>query len=144
MMTIDLRNNKYHQKTVILNRSKSIYIRYLFAHFIYTGAILPIGDEEAEDVKVTAKVLENIKKRRDNRGTTIVDVDDCGTAFRFCIALLSITQGDWLLTGSKKLLSRPFLPLVTSLKKSGASIMLVDHGILIKGKTIQAEQMEID
>lgn len=130
--------------SISLNRSKSLYIRYLIACFLQHDLLLPVAEEEAEDVKITARALSVIKENREKREETVVDIGDCGAAYRFLTALLSITPGNWLLTGSKRVLQRPLLPLVDSLRNIGTEITIDDGGIVIKGKSLTANQMSID
>jgi len=65
----------------------------------------------------------------------VVDVADCGAAYRFLMPVLAATPGRWLLTGTPRLLQRPILPLVEVLRGIGAEIERVGDGWLIRGKT---------
>ena len=51
-----------------------------------------------------------------------VDVRDCGAAYRFLMAVLAVTSGSWILTGTPRLLQRPIEELVRALRSIGAAI----------------------
>lgn len=51
-----------------------------------------------------------------------IDVGPAGTAMRFLTAFLAVTPGEWLLTGSKRMLERPVKLLVDALRELGADI----------------------
>ena len=68
----------------------------------------------------------------------VVDVEDCGAAYRFLMPLLAATPGRWLLTGTPRLLQRPILPLVNVLRGIGADIKRVEDGWLILGKQFRS------
>jgi 3-phosphoshikimate 1-carboxyvinyltransferase len=68
----------------------------------------------------------------------VVDVADCGAAYRFLMPVLAATPGMWLLTGTPRLLQRPILPLVEVLRGIGAEIERVGDGWLIRGKTFSS------
>lgn len=51
-----------------------------------------------------------------------VDVGAAGTAMRFSTAFFAATEGEHLLTGSKRMLQRPIHPLVDALRSLGADI----------------------
>ncbi|UKJ06647.1 3-phosphoshikimate 1-carboxyvinyltransferase [Solitalea lacus] len=53
---------------------------------------------------------------------TEINVGPAGTAMRFLTAFLSVTPGEWLLTGTHRMLERPIKLLVDALKELGADI----------------------
>ena len=129
---------------ICLNSSKSLLIRQLFARFVYCGELLPVRSDDSEDVRVMHRCLAVV---RDSAGPSCpvrVDAGDCGAAFRFLMALLATTEGEWLLTGTPRLLQRPVTPLVTALRTAGAAIAPAPDGWHISGKPLHAETLTVD
>ncbi len=85
------------------------------------------------------KAIETAKKKSLSSITSI-NVEDCGAAFRFLLPVLAASPGEWLLTGTKRLLQRPILPLVHFLSENGAAITLLDKGLHITGKEIHIKK----
>ncbi len=79
---------------IVLPDCKSIVIRQLIAHFVATGSVLPIGDNECTDVLVTHRALQDVMKRE-----PVIDVRDCGAACRLLLALRAVQDGTGKLTG---------------------------------------------
>ena len=81
-------------------------------------------------------------------GWHIIDIADCGTAARFMTTFLACYNGDWLLTGTKRMKQRPIAPLVNALRRLGADIQYVENkGCLplrIKGKFISGGKCSVD
>ncbi|MBR3577982.1 MAG: hypothetical protein IKN98_04290 [Bacteroidales bacterium] len=136
--------------TLLLNSSKSILIRQLVVEALY-GEVLPMPNaDDSEDVWVVFHALNIIKQNInkslqniDNNFITI-DVKDCGAGYRFMMAVAAVTPGRWLLTGTKRLLERPILPLVNALKSAGADIEPCAEGWKIRGKKLHARALTID
>jgi len=120
---------------ITLPRSKSIVIRCLIINYLKDGTLLPVFEEDPNDIKVVYNALETIDKQKKRKAAeeTVIDVQDCGTAYRFLMALLAVTPGKWLLTGTSRLLERPILPLVHFLNAKGACIEKMKIGWRIKG-----------
>ena len=124
---------------IILPNCKSIVIRQLVAHYVATGDVLPVGDDECSDVLVTRQALLDIQQRK-----PVIDVRDCGAACRFLLALLAVQDGTWKLTGMPRLLKRPVDGLLQTLTGLGANIAAQDDGWLIQGRPLQAETLRVD
>lgn len=132
-------------REIALPTSKSILIRKLFVNYLYFNEIDSIGTDIPEDVNIVFKNICFIKEKQCNKvSVNKIDVGECGAAYRFFMALLSITEGDWLLTGTERLLQRPIRPLVDALKSVGADICESNQGWLIHGKNLQTEKIRID
>lgn len=133
-------------KEITLPRSKSLVIRYMILEFLYSDHIMDYRDDDAEDVKTVYNALQTIQKSGGSKTAPIlVDIKDCGAAFRFLMATLSITEGNWMLTGTERLLQRPIEPLVFALRRIGASIEYTEQGWHIIGELgITATSMVID
>ena len=71
----------------------------------------------SNDTRILDLALKSIEDK-----ASIIDVADCGTAFRFLTALLSITPGEWILSGSERMRLRPVGIMVDALKQLGATI----------------------
>ena len=143
-MTIDLRTCSEWDVKIELNRSKSLYIRYLIYYYLQHGEVLPVPEGESHDIHIVARSLQMVKEAACHDKPIIIDVEDCGAAYRFLLALLSVTEGEWRLTGSPRLLQRPIAPLINALQGIGAEILQTDRGIIILGKTLSAKEVTID
>lgn len=78
----------------------------------------------------------------------VIDIADCGTAARFLTTYLACHEGDWLLTGTKRMCQRPMAPLVDALRLLGAAIQYTENqGCLplrIKGKPVSGGKTAAD
>lgn len=150
-MFLSFSKNTTKKIDIQLPLSKSLLIRYLICNYLYHDTILQIDSNETNDVKIVHRSLLTLKRIKENTNqseqsniSTIIDIEDCGAAYRFMLAILSITKGKWLLTGSEKLLKRPIDPLINSLKNMGAHIQKNPNGIAIEGVEMSAKQVRID
>ena len=133
-----------------LNISKSILIRQLVLEALYEDHLSQPQADDSEDVWVVFHAL-NIFKQNINKSLQNIDnnfitinVKDCGAGYRFMMAVAAVTPGRWLLTGTKRLLERPILPLVNALKSAGADIEPCAEGWKIRGKELHARALTID
>lgn len=129
---------------ITLPNSKSIRIRQLIDRFVKSGEVLEISELDSADVRVTAEALRKIADNTEDKKIVTIDVADCGAAYRFLTALLAVTPGQWLLTGTKRLLQRPIAPLLDTLHTIGAEIFLKEDGLHIEGKLLRAATASID
>ena len=129
---------------ISLPRSKSIVIRCLIVNYLKNGTLLPIYDNDPNDIKVVYNALKTISERPKTLVACVINVEDCGAAYRFLMAVLATTHGKWLLTGTPRLLERPILPLVNFLNNNGANIQKTDLGWLIEGAKLQIEDCDIE
>ena len=113
-------------KNVQLPVSKSLYIRKLIYDFLYNDGIGAIPSDSPEDVRVLHQCLTIISKAKfcsaESAMPQRIDVRDCGAAYRFLMAVLAVTPGQWLLTGTPRLMQRPIDELVQVLCEMGAEI----------------------
>ena len=119
--------------------NKSLRIREMVSEFVFRGTLLPVSDTDCHDVLVmhrALRIIAGVSQTGLTGNSTVIDVEDCGAAYRFLMPLLALTPGNWLLTGTPRLLQRPISPLVDVLRGIGADIEKVEHGWLIKGKTL--------
>jgi len=95
---------------------------------------------ESEDTVVLKKALSS--------SSTEINIGHAGTAMRFLTAYLSISEGDFFLTGSDRMKERPIGKLVEALQHLGADIQYAGKEgfppLRIKGKKWQGNAIEID
>ena len=79
---------------------------------------------------------------------TTIDVDDCGTAFRFLTVYLATKEGEFILTGSQQMKQRPIEQLVDALYQLGAEIHYLEKKgfppLKISGKLLRGGRVDID
>ena len=129
--------------------NKSLRIRELMWSWVRKRVVLPISTNDCRDICITHRALETIsdfvetchgeslQSGKTSVHPVMVDVEDCGAAYRFLMPVLTATPGAWLLTGTERLLQRPILPLVDVLRSIGAEIERVVDGWLIHGKSFR-------
>lgn len=103
--------------TIRLPGSKSIANRLLMLRHLYGPTTTLHNLPDGDDTAVLIKALHAMNQKRFH-----IDAGHAGTAFRFLTALCAVTPGDWLLSGSERMLQRPIAPLVNALKQLGADI----------------------
>lgn len=133
--------------SIALPNCKSILIRQLIHRFVSDGAVLPMLAGESTDVQVTWSALNAIAKNQPKNSDfhcESVNIEDCGAAFRFLMALLSVTPGRWFLTGTEHLQQRPIQELLDVLVNIGAKICPAQNGWLIEGQSLKAEELTIN
>ena len=131
--------------------NKSLRIREMISEFVFRGALPPVSDKDCHDVDIVHRGLRTIfaghvetqnfaslQTGEPSDCPVVVDVEDCGAAYRFLMPLLAFTHGQWLLTGTQRLLQRPILPLVDVLRGIGADIDRVEDGWLILGNCFRS------
>lgn len=126
--------------------SKSIFIRKLLIHYLYFDEILLLPDNVSHDVQIVADNLERVRQSKflADEKPVLLDVEDCGAAYRFLLPLLCVTPGQWCLTGTPRLQMRPLWPLAKTLQMAGAEIKRKEAGWLIQGRSLLAEKLILD
>ena len=135
--------------------NKSLRIREMISEFVFRGALPPVSDKDCHDVDIVHRGLRTIfaghvetqnfaslQTGEPSDCPVVVDVEDCGAAYRFLMPLLAFTHGQWQLTGTPRLLQRPILPLVDVLRGIGADINRVEDGWLILGKCFRSVETQ--
>ncbi len=110
--------------------------------FVLSGEVLEISQNECNDVVVTHRALQTVAQH--SGVGALIDVGDCGAAYRFMMALLSVTPGRWRLTGTPRLLQRPMEELASVLTAAGAALYRDTAGWHIEGRALTAETLTID
>ncbi|MBL7919740.1 MAG: 3-phosphoshikimate 1-carboxyvinyltransferase [Bacteroidia bacterium] len=130
--------------TVQLSGSKSISNRLLILKQVLGLNTRLENISTSEDTQHLQKALQQII----NRTATSIDIGHAGTDMRFLTAYLSITEGNWTLTGSDRMKQRPIGELVNALRLLGADISYLEKEnfppLKINGKKLKGGKIEID
>lgn len=124
--------------------NKSIKIRQLIVEFVKNGTIGQLTENDCNDVIVVHNGLLKLKSAINSDSITIINIEDCGLAYRCFVALSAVLNCSILITGTEHLLKRPIEPLVESLISIGAIIRKTERGWLIQGKKLSANEISID
>jgi len=116
----------------------------MIINYLKNGTLLPVFDDDPNDIKVVHNALKVLDSGKKISEEGVIDVQDCGAAYRFLMPLLTVTKGKWLLTGTERLLQRPIMPLVSFLKAKGACIEKTEKGWQVEGRNLQIDNFEID
>ena len=83
-----------------------------------------------------------------NSQLSTLNLNASGTALRFLTAFCAVSEGEFVLTGSKRLCERPIKPLVDALCRMGAKIEYVDKEgfapLRIKGGNLKGGKVSLD
>jgi len=146
-ITIQKTNSKLEGE-IFLPASKSISNRALIIHYLSGKKLRLHNLSQADDTQLMIVLLKIIEENKGCCQPTTIDCQDAGTTLRFITALLTITPGKWLITGSDRMKERPIGILVESLKKLGANIEYQGKNgfppLLIEGKKLNGRELEID
>lgn len=111
---------KYVKGKVILPSSKSLSNRVLVINALSGNrGMLPENVSDCDDTRVMIKWLGG--------NDETVDVGAAGTAMRFSTALLAVSEGYRVITGSERMKQRPIALLVDALRGLGAEIEYVGN-----------------
>jgi 3-phosphoshikimate 1-carboxyvinyltransferase len=137
-------NNQPVKAAIQLTGSKSISNRLLILNEVLNLHLKLQNLSMAKDTQDLILALEQIKA---NKNQTI-DIGHAGTDMRFLTALLSIKEGEWILTGSERMKERPIAELVNALRQIGGSISYLENEgfppLKITGKKLSGGKIEID
>ncbi|MCO5262863.1 MAG: 3-phosphoshikimate 1-carboxyvinyltransferase [Lentimicrobium sp.] len=130
--------------SVKLPLSKSMANRLMVIRFLAGGG----SDGEFPDCDDTRIMHTLIRQLITLSDSDEFNAGDAGTVFRFMAAVMAVTPGTRLLTGSSRMLQRPAGPLVDALVKLGASIDYTgNHGfppLKISGGRLNGGSVTID
>ena len=119
-MQIKIFAPKYVKGKVILPSSKSLSNRVLVINALSGNrGMLPENVSDCDDTRVMIKWLDGCDET--------VDVGAAGTAMRFSTALLAVSEGYRVITGSERMKQRPIDLLVDALRELGAEIEYVGN-----------------
>lgn len=127
-----------------LSGSKSISNRLLILEQVLGLTTRLENISTSEDTQHLQQALHQIT----NKTATTIDIGHAGTDMRFLTAYLSITEGEWTLTGSDRMKQRPIGELVNALRLLGAEISYLEKEnfppLKINGKKLKGGKIEID
>lgn len=103
--------------TIALPASKSISNRALILNGLSLNASTLENLSDCDDTQVMIEAFRS--------GGSLIDVKAAGTSMRFLTALLAITPGEWIITGTERMQERPINILVEALVSLGARISYI-------------------
>lgn len=131
-----------------LPASKSISNRALIINHLIEGQLQLQNLSGADDTQLMIKLLETISNTKSSKFPTTLNCENAGTVLRFLTALLAITPGNWIITGSERMKERPIGILVDTLVELGAEINYLGKAgfppLEVKGKRLQGGNINID
>lgn len=129
---------------ITLPSSKSLSNRWLTLDYMSRNGIRIKNLSSADDTQLLKRLYRQAKVGRRH----VYDCRDSGTAARFLIAQLAITQGTHTVTGSERLCQRPFAPLIDTLRSLGANITYTEREgflpISIRGNSPTVTRIKVD
>lgn len=129
--------------TIALPLSKSIVNRLLVINSLSGGFAIDGLVPDSSDTVVMQNLLQEISNR--SLSTTIfseINVGNAGTVMRFLTALLAVTPGNWLITGTERMQNRPVKPLTDALQNLGANLSFTNISGFPPIKIIGNSQMK--
>lgn len=105
--------------SIQLPSSKSISNRVLIINALSGNSELPLNVSDCDDTHVMIQWLASKPHT--------VDIGAAGTAMRFSTALLAVSEGEHVITGSPRMKQRPVAVLVDALRSIGADISYVEN-----------------
>lgn len=130
--------------TINTRGSKSISNRMLMIREVLKMDIELQNISSSEDTQLLLNALKLVH----DSNSEIIDVHHAGTDMRFLTALLSVTDGKKVITGSEQMKQRPIGELVNALKSLGAEITYLEKEnyppLQITGKSIEGGELEIE
>ncbi|NDV78936.1 3-phosphoshikimate 1-carboxyvinyltransferase [Dysgonomonas sp. 511] len=131
-MQYKVKGKKQINATLQLPTSKSISNRALILNALSHSSSEIKNLSDCDDTNVMIAAFES--------GSNLIDVKAAGTAMRFLTAYLSITPGEWIITGTERMQERPIHILVDALVSLGARIEYMGKvgypPLKIKGKAL--------
>ncbi|MBE6298749.1 MAG: 3-phosphoshikimate 1-carboxyvinyltransferase [Bacteroidales bacterium] len=119
--------------------SKSISNRVLLLNKLSKSKVVPENIAICDDSEMMRNALSTLNGE--------VNTGAAGTATRFSLAYLSMTPGEYQLTGSERMKQRPIKILVEALRKIGAEIEYAEReGYLplnVKGRELEGGEVEL-
>ena len=131
---------------ITLPTSKSLSNRALILKEVSQKKLSIKNLSQAEDTTKLNAILNNLNSSEEEIFN--IETDNCGTCIRFLTSFLSIRQGQFILTGNKRMQQRPIGPLVQALRSLGAKISYIFNDgyvpLFIRGSYIEGGRVEID
>ncbi len=150
-MTYRIQKPEKWHADVHLPASKSISNRALMLNALSGGTpglLTGVSDCDDTAVMMEALFLLDVERREgsDSMLPPVVNVKAAGTAMRFLTALLTVSPGTHIITGSERMLQRPIGVLVEALRCLGAQIEYMGEegfpplritGAMLRGREIE-------
>ncbi len=131
--------HKHNYIEVQLPLSKSVANRVLMCTAIAGGDLSEIPLSTADDSVFFHEMLSDFRM-----GKTEFNARSGGTGFRFMLALLAASNGEYKLHASDQLLNRPHDELISILKNQGAEITTEANTYIIKGVSLKGGDIDVD
>ncbi|MBW6459862.1 MAG: 3-phosphoshikimate 1-carboxyvinyltransferase [Bacteroidales bacterium] len=144
------RDRKSLTGKVFLPSSKSISNRLLILQYLSGESFRLRNLSLSDDTVLLSSLLQLITqyRLRGEKGLLRIDVKNAGTVMRFLTAMLAMTNGNYLLTGSSRMQNRPIGLLVDALRELGADIEYLERPgfppLLVKGRLLSGRLLTID
>lgn len=113
--------------TIQLTGSKSESNRALIMQALSEGKVRVNNMSKAADTVTLERILNTQLSNQIKGEPNVIDVGPAGTAMRFLTAYAALQPGEYILTGSERMLQRPIGILVDALKQLGAKIEYTAH-----------------
>lgn len=130
---------KHIDHEIDLPASKSISNRALVINALAGNSQVPDNLSDCDDTDVMVAALRDMPYE--------INIKAAGTAMRFTTALLSVTDGEHVITGTERMKHRPIEVLVNALRHLGASIEYAGETgfppLRIHGKQLEGGRLEI-
>lgn len=135
------------QFSIALPLSKSVRARELVLDAL-AGKTVEI-EAENDDIFVLSRALNQcIMHKMQSTISCELDLHHSGTALRFMTAYCAVTEGEFVLKGSKRLCERPIKPLVDALRRMGAQIEYLEQDgfapLKVKGGALSGGRVRLD
>ena len=102
----------------------------------------------SDNFQLSTFYRQRLKDLRFNSQLSILNLNASGTALRFLTAFCAVSEGSFLLIGSKRLCERPIKPLVNALLGMGAKIEYIEKEgfapLLIEGGKLNGGRVSLD
>ena len=125
--------------TVALPASKSISNRALAINYLSDSDTYPENLSKCDDTDVMVDALGSMPYE--------INIKAAGTAMRFTTAILSVTEGEHVITGTERMRHRPIGVLVDALRKLGADIEYVEAEgfppLRVRGRKLRGGRLDI-
>jgi 3-phosphoshikimate 1-carboxyvinyltransferase len=116
-------NQDFVECKVTLPLSKSIVNRLLIINGLSGSSAINGLVPDSTDTVVMQNLLTEINTRNFSQDSFAeINVGNAGTVMRFLTALLAVTPGNWLITGTDRMQKRPIKPLTEALQSLGADL----------------------
>jgi 3-phosphoshikimate 1-carboxyvinyltransferase len=142
------KKNKILKGEINLPASKSISNRALIINYLSDNQQHLTNLSKSDDTQLMKHLLLQIAKNKSSDFPVHLNCDNAGTVLRFLTALLAITPGNWVLTGTQRMKERPIGILVDALNQLGAEINCLEKNgfppLQIKSKPLKGVKLKID